>query len=851
MTDPHIREYPRQVGLRITQGILQFFFLLVLARTLTPADFGLFAVATIFTTACGILAEFGLVSALVQKESLDDDDLNSIFWVLLVFSLLFSVVLFSLAHSIEILFSLASLARVIQITVIVVPLIALQAIPRAQLSREFRFSILAVIDVAATAAGIAAALALLLREATVWVFVVQLLVTAFVRVVWLWSVTRWKPSFNVRWRSAAQFFRFGGNVTGFNLLNFVGKYFDDAIVGRVLGAYSLGLYNFSYRIITFQQEIVSGAMNRMVLSVYARSQSSRKEVFRILCRDTQLIVTVSLPILAWFIAVAPVFVPAVFGSRWTTAVPVMQVFALEAMRQSLLSLAGSAMLAVGDSRRFMLYAVVSTPVLVISFLIGVQWGIFGVAASFFIFNSGLMFFLLFLLKRSFSVSFKPLFLQWLPGVVLACVIWLSARMWILAVASSRDFWLWCGIAIIPGLLGYFAVCGFFAQPFTLLHRALSAATRLLRRKNKAPTKVIYLDPLWSGSNPHLSQLHKLIAEQNAHFELRELNFRRFFFGLPKITAQRTVQKVQREPPPAIILHFHFIIRVYDHRSALIAFLKAVRFLAGLAICRLTGMKVIWTFHDDRAHDFSHRNVESFFLSAMAAMSDSIITLSMKGSKILWERFGRDENVIFTPHPSYKGMYSDAITASHARQQLGVHKNEKVYLFFGKVLPYKGVSDLLFEFRNWNPEIPARLVLAGEFRDAHMKHEAEDAAAHDKRILVIDKHIADDDVQLYMRAADFGVLPYREILHSGTAMLFAAFDVPIIAPNRGWFPEIFQRYNVGIMYDDGEKSGLHNTLQESLRREKEQYAEAIRKWCNEWSLSNAAAMTADVYENCDR
>ena len=147
------------------------------------------------------------------------------------------------------------------------------------------------------------------------------------------------------------------------------------------------------------------------------------------------------------------------------------------------------------------------------------------------------------------------------------------------------------------------------------------------------------------------------------------------------------------------------------------------------------------------------------------------------------------------------------------------------------------------------KFPVRLFIVGEICDVALRAEIQKCALNDSRITIVNQYISENETQLYMRSADFGILPFREILHSGTAMLFSSFDCPIIVPNLGWFPEIFEHHNIGIMYDHASANGMTNALELSLDQSRSEYQHAIRQFCAERTLAQAVESTAKVYEDC--
>jgi glycosyltransferase involved in cell wall biosynthesis len=585
-------------------------------------------------------------------------------------------------------------------------------------------------------------------------------------------------------------------------------------------------------------------MNQMVMSLYSRAQEDRQKVFAEFCRDTHALVALSLPLLSIVFVVSPWGVPLLFGPQWSVAVVVLQILTVEAMRQSLLSLAGSALVAIGEAARFRQYAIVSTPILLVSFVAGLPWGVVGVATSFLVFNSGLNVFLFVIFQRAFHFRARVLLWNWFPGLALAVVIAGSYYLFYALLRVSLE-------AVGAGIFAATLAC---AVGGLVLVRLLPITASILKtmwpsqsreageeafREKRGEPAMVFTDVLRSGLNPHLTILHKEISAAFPDLKLQELNFRSFALSL-------LLKRWSSYAGDTLTVHFHFVVSVYESPTAVLSFLRSLRFFGGLILCRLLRVKVVWTFHDDHAHNFAHRAVEGVFLATLAVLSDRIISFSQRGSEILWERYGRREGVVYTPHPDYGAAYECKLTRQEAKHELGISPRQKMYLFLGKILPYKGVEDLLKAFQAWEGKSEAVLFIAGENRSGLSEEVIRQCAAPGSHVRVVNEHIPDEKLQVYIQAADFGVLPYRDVLHSGTAMLFATFDCPIIVPAIGWFPEIFQDFKIGVLYQPPNQDGILTALRESEHLQRGMFEDEIRNFRKSRSLEKAATLTARVY-----
>ena len=237
--------------------------------------------------------------------------------------------------------------------------------------------------------------------------------------------------------------------------------------------------------------------------------------------------------------------------------------------------------------------------------------------------------------------------------------------------------------------------------------------------------------------------------------------------------------------PADLWHLHHPDTVVYPRRTLRALLGTGLFALLLAIARRRGTRVLWTVHDFDNNDGLHPRIERHLWRFFLPRIDAAICLTEGGVEQARRRFPalRCIPVRAIPHGHYRDVYADTVSEAGARERLGLPAQAPVLLHFGLMRPYKNVPLLVERFAAMDdPE--AILVLAGQAYDASVAAEIRDAARGHERVRLHIERVAADEVQLYFRAADLVVLPYRRIVNSGALFLALSFERPVLVPDLG-------------------------------------------------------------------
>jgi glycosyltransferase involved in cell wall biosynthesis len=243
------------------------------------------------------------------------------------------------------------------------------------------------------------------------------------------------------------------------------------------------------------------------------------------------------------------------------------------------------------------------------------------------------------------------------------------------------------------------------------------------------------------------------------------------------------------------VHFHWPEVFFDLRPRApqrLFGLKGYLYLHALwFLLELRGYRLVWTVHEVDVHDVTQlRWAHALSRRLLWALSDVVFTHSAAVRADAERRWGRKRHVYTIPHGAYAGAYRDDVTREAARARLGIPDSAHVFVFFGNMRPYKGVDVLIDAFRALHARNPdAHLILAGRpYDDAYAS--AIRASVRDlPRVHLALGFVPDDDVQIYLRAADCFVAPYRYVETSGALFLALAFQLPVIMTAQGNVPEL--------------------------------------------------------------
>lgn len=355
---------------------------LVLARLLTPADFGLVAMAAVFVGFIELLRDMGTGSGIIQADAPSAELLSSIFWLNVAFGVAATAALFALAPFAATLLREPGLTAVLQALSFSVLFAALSAVQTSLLTRELQFRRLAFVELVGSSAGGVLGIVLALRGYAVWSLVWQSVSTVLVVSAGTWFASAWRPRFKLNLSSVKPILGFSANLTGFNVLNYFVRNADNLLIGRYLGAQSLGFYDLAYRIMLYPLQLISWALGRALFPVYARLRADPARLGVAYLKVTRAIALIAFPMTLGLVSIADLLVQTALGPAWSPVIPLLLILGPLAALQAIGTTVGYVYQAMARTDLLLRWGAGTGILLVASFAVGLRWGIVGVAACY-------------------------------------------------------------------------------------------------------------------------------------------------------------------------------------------------------------------------------------------------------------------------------------------------------------------------------------------------------------------------------------------------------------------------------------------------------------------------------------
>lgn len=403
------------------QGIT-FVVFLILSRLLTPETFGLVASATVFTAFVQILLDQGLLEAVVQRDTLDKEHLDTAFWAALMMGGVLTIIGVAGADLVARFFSEPELTLVVQALSLNFTIKGLSSTQQAILQRDLKFKALSIRTLAGIATGGIVGVVMAFSGYGVWSLVAMTLTQHGVSTLLLWILSDWRPSLTFSRQHYVELMSFGINVLGSRFLSYFNRRSDNLIIGFYLGSTLLGYYTVAYRLLPMTILLVVGITSSIAFPVFSRIQDDPERLRHAFYKATRLTALVAFPACLGLSVLAPELVVALFGEQWEPSGPVLRVLALIGIVHSLQLFQGSLVRALGKPQ-WQFWTMLASAVLnVIGFLIAVRWGITAVAVAYVIRGYLLSPLLLLLVRRLIDLDLKKYVAQLIPSLISALLM---------------------------------------------------------------------------------------------------------------------------------------------------------------------------------------------------------------------------------------------------------------------------------------------------------------------------------------------------------------------------------------------------------------------------------------------
>jgi O-antigen/teichoic acid export membrane protein len=356
--------------------------LMVMARLLSPRDFGLVGMVTAFTGVLSLFRDFGLSAATVQRVNITEHQMSTLFWINLLVGAALSLLTAAVA---PLAVAFYHEPHLFWVTIAVGSSFLFNSAGvqhSALLQRQMRFTALAKIDVISWAGSTLIGISLALAGFGYWALVGAAVSLPVVGTICMWFATRWFPGRPRRGVELRSMMRFGGGLTLTGLIVYVAYNFEKVLLGRFWGAGAVGLYGRAYQLSTIPTDNLNSAVGEVAFSALSRVRDDPPRFRSYFLKAYSLVLALTLPITMAVALFAPELIAVLLGPKWKESAPIFRLLSPTILIFALINPIGWLIFSLGMVGRSLRVASVLAPLVICGYIIGLPYGPKGVALAY-------------------------------------------------------------------------------------------------------------------------------------------------------------------------------------------------------------------------------------------------------------------------------------------------------------------------------------------------------------------------------------------------------------------------------------------------------------------------------------
>jgi O-antigen/teichoic acid export membrane protein len=366
-------------GLKFLIGIIGT---MILARLLTPQDYGLIGMVAVIIGFVSIFKDLGLSSATIQRAEINTVQISTLFWINVALSIAVMLVCVAIAPLVAMFYHESRLLMITLAYGFGFLLGGLAVQHEALLRRQMRFTALAGAEVAALIASVATAVILAWKGAGYWALVMSQLSLGAVYLIAMWTLCSWRPGWPSRNAGVRSMLVFGGNLTGFSIINFFARNVDNLLIGKIWGSQQLGLYAKAYQLLLLPIDQVNSPITAVAVPALSRLADDPERYRQAYMRIVQKVAIITMPGVALMIGTSDWIVRVVLGPQWMDAAWIFSVLGIAGLIQPIANTTGWLFVTQGRTNDMFRIGMIGGPITIAAIIIGLPWGARGVATSY-------------------------------------------------------------------------------------------------------------------------------------------------------------------------------------------------------------------------------------------------------------------------------------------------------------------------------------------------------------------------------------------------------------------------------------------------------------------------------------
>lgn len=354
----------------------------VLARLLTPEDYGLIGMVIVITGFVSMFKDLGLSNATIQREEINAEQISTLFWFNVALSISIMLLMAALAPAVSWFYSDSRLTLITIVYATGFLFGGLTVQHEALLRRQMRFTALAARDIISLLAGIITALILGWYGWGYWALVANQLVAGLTNAISVWILCRWRPGVPVRSSGVRSMLAFGTNLTGFSIVNYFARNLDNMLIGKFWGSVQLGLYAKAYQLLLLPIDQINSPVAAVAVPALSRLKDSPERYREAYLRIIEKVAMLTMPGMALLIATSDWVVLLVLGPQWSGAARIFTLLGMVGLVQPIANTTGWLFISQGRTNHMFQWGLIGSTIIIVGIVVGLPWGAVGVAGTY-------------------------------------------------------------------------------------------------------------------------------------------------------------------------------------------------------------------------------------------------------------------------------------------------------------------------------------------------------------------------------------------------------------------------------------------------------------------------------------
>jgi len=355
---------------------------MVLARLLSPTDFGLVGMVTALTGILNLFRDFGLSTAAVQRATVTEEQISTLFWINLFVGIVLAILTIALAPAVALFYHEP---RLIWVTIVLAGGFVFNSAGvqhEALLLRDLRFTALAWLGLLSLVISIAIGIGMALRGYGYWALVGMTLAAPLVSSIGMWLIAKWVPGMPRRQVEVRSMMRFGGTITLNGLVVYVAYNLEKVLLGRYWGADVVGVYGRAYQLSNIPTDNLNSSVGVVAFSALSRLQDAPQRLRSYFLKGYSLVLACTLPITILCALFASDAISVLLGPKWNATAPIFRFLAPTILSFAMINPFAWLLFSIGEVRRSLKIALVIAPLVITGYVIGLPYGPKGVAIGY-------------------------------------------------------------------------------------------------------------------------------------------------------------------------------------------------------------------------------------------------------------------------------------------------------------------------------------------------------------------------------------------------------------------------------------------------------------------------------------